>query len=127
MNFFDARLVQENGILHVDLNGLRLPFPPERAKQAEAYTNKEVVFGVRPEDIVPSGESNGKRLAPLKAHIEVLEPLGSEIILELSTRGYSFTARMDPQLRAQMHQEIPIYFDMSRAHLFDRQTEQAIV
>jgi multiple sugar transport system ATP-binding protein len=127
MNFLDARLVQDNGVLHVDLNGLRLPLPPDKAKSVEAYINKDVVFGIRPEDILPSGETNGSHLAPLQASIEVLEPLGSEIILELSTRGYSFTARMDPQLRAKMHEEIKIYFDMERSHLFDRQTEQAIV
>jgi multiple sugar transport system ATP-binding protein len=127
MNFLDGRLVQNNGELQVDLNGLRLPLPPDKAKSAEVYANKDIVFGIRPEDILPSAESNGKRLAPIRASIEVLEPLGSEIILELSARGYTFTARMDPQLRARMHDELQVYFDMSRSHLFDRQTEQAIV
>jgi multiple sugar transport system ATP-binding protein len=127
MNFLDGRLVEDKGELQVDLNGLRLSLPPDKAKQAEAYVNKNVVFGVRPEDILPSTEANGKQLASLRANVEVLEPLGSEIILELSTRGYNFTARMDPQLRVKMHDEIQIHFDMSRSHLFDRQTEQAIV
>jgi multiple sugar transport system ATP-binding protein len=127
MNFLEGRLVQNNGELQVDLSGLRLPLPPDMAKKVEAYANKEVVFGIRPEDILPSPDTNGKRLASLRATIEVLEPLGSEIILELSTKGYTFTARMDPQLRAKMHDEIQVYFDMSRSHLFDRQTEQAIV
>jgi multiple sugar transport system ATP-binding protein len=53
--------------------------------------------------------------------------LGAEIILELSSGGYTFTARMDPQLRARMHDEIQVYFDMNRSHLFDRQTEQVIM
>jgi multiple sugar transport system ATP-binding protein len=127
MNFFDGRLVEDKGELQVDLNGLRLSLPPDKAKQAESYINKNVVFGVRPEDILPLTEANGKQLASLQASVEVLEPLGSEIILELSTRGYNFTARMDPQLRVKMHDEIQIYFEMSRSHLFDRQTEQAIV
>ncbi|MDZ7378642.1 MAG: TOBE domain-containing protein, partial [candidate division KSB1 bacterium] len=65
-------------------------------------------------------------LAPLRATVEVLEPLGAEIILELASHGYTFTARMDPQTRARMHDEIAICFDMERAHLFDTQTEQAI-
>jgi multiple sugar transport system ATP-binding protein len=127
MNFLEGRLVQDNGSLQVDLNGLRLPLPPEKAKQVEAYINKPVVFGIRPEDILPSGETDGKRLVPLRATIEVLEPLGAEIILELASSGYTFTARMDPQLRSRMHEEIQIYFDMNRAHLFDRQTEQVIM
>jgi multiple sugar transport system ATP-binding protein len=127
MNFLEGRLVQDNGSFQVDLNGLRLPLPPEKAKKVEAYTNKAVVFGIRPEDILPSADADGKRLAPLRATIEVLEPLGAEIILELSSGGYTFTARMDPQLRARMHEEIQVYFDMNRSHLFDRQTEQVIM
>jgi multiple sugar transport system ATP-binding protein len=127
MNFMEGRLVQDNGTLQVDLNGIRLPLPPDKAKKVEAYTNKPVVFGIRPEDILPSAEANGKNLAPMRATIEVLEPLGAEIILELSSGGYTFTARMDPQLRAKMHDEIHVHFDMSRSHLFDRQTEQVIM
>jgi hypothetical protein len=33
---------------------------------------------------------------------------------------------MDPQMRARMHDEIEVYFDMERVHLFDPQTEQTI-
>lgn len=127
MNFLNGRLVQDNGAFEIDLNGLRLPFPDDMAKAVEAYVDKEVVFGIRPEDILSSGETEGKSLAPLQANIEVLEPLGAEIVLELSSRGFNFTARMDPQLSAKMHDEIRVFFDMKRAHLFDRQTEQAIV
>ena len=127
MNFLDARLVADNGGLAVDIKGMRLPLPPQKAKDAEAYTNKEVVFGIRPEDILPATEKQGPYLAPLRATVEVLEPLGAEIILELACQGYAFTARMDPQMRAKMHDEIPICFDMERVHLFDAQTEQAIL
>ena len=127
MNFFEARLVADNGGLAVDLQGMRLPLPPQQAKNAGAYTNKAVVFGIRPEDILPATEKKSPYLAPLRATVEVLEPLGAEIILELACQGYSFTARMDPQMRAKMHDEIPICFDMERVHLFDAQTEQAIL
>ena len=127
MNFLEARLVADNSGLAVDLKGMRLPLPPQHAKSAEAYTNKEVIFGIRPEDILPATEKKSPYLAPLRATVEVLEPLGAEIILELACQGYAFTARMDPQMRAKMHDEIPICFDMERVHLFDAQTEQAIL
>lgn len=127
MNFLDGRLVPDNGSLLVDLNGLRLPLPAAKAKTVEAYTNKEVVFGIRPEDITASADPKDNTKVPLTASIEVLEPLGAEIILELSTRGFNYTARMEPQLRAKMHDEIQVFFDMDRVHLFDRQTEQVIL
>jgi multiple sugar transport system ATP-binding protein len=127
MNFLDARLVANNGGLAVEIKGMRLPLPPQKAKSAEAYTNKEVVFGIRPEDIKSATEKTSPYLAPLRATVEVREPLGAEIILELACHGYAFTARMEPQMRVNMHDEIPICFDMERVHLFDAQTEQAIL
>ena len=127
MNFLDARLVLDNGGLAVDIQGTRLPLPPQKVKGAEAYTNKNVVFGIRPEDILATPEKQSAYLTPIRATVEVLEPLGAEIVLELSYKGYAFTARMDPQMRARMHDEIEVYFDMERVHLFDPQTEQAIL
>jgi multiple sugar transport system ATP-binding protein len=126
MNFLEARLVPEDGGLAVDIQGTRLTLPPDKAKSAEAYTNKNVVFGIRPEDILATPEKTSAHLTPLRTTVEVLEPLGAEIVLELSYQGYTFTARMDPQMRARMHDEIEVYFDMERVHLFDPQTEQVI-
>jgi multiple sugar transport system ATP-binding protein len=127
MNFLDARLVSDNGGVAVDLQGMRLALPPQHVKSAEAYTNKNVVFGIRPEDILSVPEKKSAYLTPIRATVEVLEPLGAEIVLELSYKGYAFTARMDPQTHARMHDEIEVYFDMERIHLFDPQTEQAIL
>ena len=85
------------------------------------------MFGIRPEDILSTPEKKSAYLTPLRATVEVIEPLGAEIVLELSYQGYAFTARMDPQMRARMHDEIEVYFDMERVQFFDSQTEQAIL
>lgn len=127
MNFMHARLVQDNGTIDIDYHGTRLPLAPDRAKQVEAYINQDVVLGIRPENILSEEEGKAKNLVPVKATIEVLEPLGAEIVLELSSHNQNFTARMEPRMQAKMHDEIPVYFDMQYCHLFDRQTEQAIL
>jgi len=85
------------------------------------------VFGIRPEDILAAPEKQSAYLTPLRTTVEVLAPLGPEIILELSCQGYAFTSRMDPQMRAKMHDDIEVYFDMDRVHLFDAQSGQAIL
>lgn len=127
MNFLNARLVQNNGAYAVEVNGTALPLSDAQGKQAEAYANKEIVLGIRPEDVLSEEDAQGRNLNSLTASVEVLEPLGAEIILELSTQGQSFTGRMGPQLNVKMHDELPVYFDMARCHLFDTQTEQAIL
>ncbi len=85
------------------------------------------MLGIRPEDVLSADDAEGRNLSPFNATVEVLEPLGAEIILELSSQGQSFTGRMGPQLNVKMYDEIPVYFDMARCHLFDPQTEQAII
>ncbi len=127
MNFLNGRLVQDNGSYAVDVHGSQIPLSEAQGKPAESYTNKEVVLGIRPEDVLSADDAEGRNLSPFNATVEVLEPLGAEIILELSSQGQSFTGRMGPQLNVKMHDEIPVYFDMARCHLFDPQTEQAII
>jgi multiple sugar transport system ATP-binding protein len=126
MNFLNARLVQNNGSYGIELNGTQLPLSEAQGKQAESHVGKEVVLGIRPEDILSAEDAQGKNLVPLKTTVEVLEPLGAEIILELSAHGQAFTSRMSPQMRARMHDNIDVYFNMERCHLFDTQTEQSI-
>ena len=127
MNFFDAKLVSENGNVFVDIRGAHLPLPPEKAKSVETSINKAVVFGIRPEDVVPATEQKYAYLAPLRTTVEVLEPLGPEIIMELSFQGHAFTARMDPHMRTKMHETLDVCFNMDRVHLFDAQTEQTLL
>ena len=68
MNFMEARLVPDNGGLAIEIRGMRLPLPPHKAKSAEAYTNKSVVFGIRPEDIVPATEAAKPLYGPARRH-----------------------------------------------------------
>ncbi|MCY4513565.1 MAG: sn-glycerol-3-phosphate ABC transporter ATP-binding protein UgpC [Candidatus Tectomicrobia bacterium] len=127
MNFLEGVLVQDNGAVQVDVKGSRLTVPADRAKEVEGYVNQPVIFGIRPEDVVPAGSVDGLFSEPLSATVEVLEPLGAEIILEMSCKGENFTARMEPTLQARMHDEIEVSFNMERAHLFDAKTEQTIL
>ena len=127
MNFLEGVLVRDNGSIQVDVKGSRLTVPADRANQVEGYVNQPVIFGIRPEDVVPAGSVEGLFSEALTATVEVLEPLGAEIILEMSCKGENFTARMEPTLQARMHDEIQVSFNMERAHLFDAKTEQTIL
>jgi len=57
--------------------------------------------------------------------VEVVEPIGSQVIL-LATRGTeNLTACVDPQTRAKPNTAIKFVVDTNRLHLFDKQTEKA--
>jgi multiple sugar transport system ATP-binding protein len=127
MNFFDVTLVEQDGNLYVDGGTFRLKLPPEKAQAARNHAGREVVFGVRPEDIhdrefVPPGI----RAEPLMANVDVTELMGNEIFVYLLTGKKQFIARVDPRTSASVGNDLDVVFNMDNSHLFDRETEQAV-
>ncbi len=128
MNFFDATLVESDGKLEINTGGFRLEVPKPKAEEWRQYKSKQIVFGIRPEDIhakpyVPPGilESD------MQAKVDVVEMMGNEIFLYLVTRDQKqFIARVDPRVRSQIGDEIQLAVNMANAHIFDPKTEVSL-
>jgi multiple sugar transport system ATP-binding protein len=84
-----------------------------------------VTLGVRPEDL-RVGTSSDSPDRSLDVVVEVVEPLGSEILLDTSVAGQSVVARVDPSVRARPHEKIRLVFNTERIHFFDAKTEEVI-
>jgi multiple sugar transport system ATP-binding protein len=127
MNFFRAKLVQADGGLTVDTGIFQVKVPKEYQDVYGSYQDKDVTFGIRPEDIADAlQEGSAGQLEKLNAVVEGVEPLGAEIILELMSGEQRFTARVDPQSKSQLNEQVDVYFDMRKMHLFDPETQQVI-
>lgn len=127
MNFFQARVKGQREEMHLDIDSFRVPVPASRVNDLLPYGGKEVIFGMRPENICdPECQPCSTEAAPVTAMVDVTEVMGSEIFLHLVADGKSFMARVDPRCRARPGQEIRVEFDMARIHIFDPETEQAI-
>ena len=106
----------------------RLDVPADKAAILQPYKGKEVVFGVRPEDIhakpyVPTGHS----LGDMKADVDVTELMGNEIFLYLVSGKKTFIGRVDPRTVARPgDKNAEISINMDNVHFFDPQTELAI-
>ncbi len=59
--------------------------------------------------------------------VEVAEPLGSEILLDVRVGQQVLVARVDSSCRARHHEKIWLAFVPERIHFFDPQTEEAII
>jgi len=127
MNFFDTRLVSEAGQLFIDGGSFRVAMPEAFRARLATHAGKEVVFGVRPEDIAlhqPDAEAG----STINAKAEVVELLGSEIFAHLSCDAHSLVARMDvPSQPIGVGETIQIDFKMANTHVFDKNTSDAIV
>jgi multiple sugar transport system ATP-binding protein len=129
MNFFEANVGRGNGGLVVDMGPFSLPVPAEKAAKLEAHVGKAVYFGIRPENVhdenfVPRGVEESARL---NARVTVREPLGSEVYAFVENGGKEMVTRLDPRTSASINNNISLVVDMSKMHVFDRDSEKAIV
>lgn len=126
MNFMNGKLVDGGG-LYFDEGNFKVKITAPIASELKPYAGKEVTFGLRPEDIYEKGFSEGAReKAPVQATLEVLEPMGNELFLYLTTGSNPIVARVDVHETPKVGQKVDLIFDMSKAHFFDAETEKAI-
>ncbi len=100
-----------------------------RGKQiADKYNGRHVVLGIRPEDIYELDEA--KKLGIEKDSVDVDEPvvnremLGAEVILYFDEQGKTLAVRLNPENQTQVGENVFLYFDMDKAHVFDPETEE---
>jgi multiple sugar transport system ATP-binding protein len=127
MNFFPAKINRDNGSLFVDGTYFAVKIPEDRNQVYESYAGKDVIFGIRPEDIFnPEFAPPGIIAQPVDARVDVTELMGNEIFLFLNAGEHNFVARVDPRTRVQFGDKMQVVFNMTNMHLFDRETEKAI-
>ncbi len=127
MNFFKAKLQKQDGKLLVDAGTFVVPVPDDRVKAYSGFVGKDVVFGIRPEDIYnPAFVPPGIHAAPVEAKVEVTELMGNEIFLYLASGKNQIVARVDPRTNFRIDDKVQVSFNMDKCHLFDPETEKAI-
>jgi len=125
MNFADVTIAETNGAIWVESPGLRVQVAGEKVERLRAYKGQHVTLGVRPEDLhVASGADAPERT--FDAVVEVVEPLGSEILLNLNVGPSSMVARVEPSVRVKVHEPLRLALAPERLHFFDLKTELAI-
>src|SRR5436190_849730 len=104
---------------------LRVRVPPHKAQALRRYGGQRVILGLRPETLRPTSADASGDYA-FDATIEVVEPLGSEILLDTRVGETPVVARVDPGVRASAHERLRLAFEPERAHFFDAAIEAAI-
>jgi len=127
MNFFDAQLVERDGKMTIDCKDFSVEVPENRTAAYRQHMGKEIIFGIRPEDIHdPDFAPPGITKALVEAKVDVTELMGNEVIVYLTTEHAQFLGRFDPRTGVRVGNTIQAAFNMDYAHIFDKQTELTI-
>jgi multiple sugar transport system ATP-binding protein len=125
MNFAPVQIVAENDGLWVIGDGIRLKVPMPLTNRLGPYAGSDVTLGIRPEDLHIASEADPAELT-LDAVVEVVERLGSEILLDIAVGRVTMVASVEPTSTAKMHERLRLGVNPHRLHFFDGKTESAI-
>jgi multiple sugar transport system ATP-binding protein len=126
MNFLDVNLQASDGKLFATTPGFRMRVPDQKGRPLEKYIGQTVTLGVRPEHLVERSRIAVPPDATIPTTVDVVELLGNEIFVYLTSNGTVLTARMDPSLHLQRGQQIEVAAEPERLHFFDPQSEEVV-
>jgi multiple sugar transport system ATP-binding protein len=114
MNFFSGEWVDSQ---------IRLPGGLALSMPRKGNGERSVILGVRPEHILVRP---GPTTVPVPSTIEVVEPLGHHVVATARCEAGVFQLEADIHANLKPQENVPLHFDMSRAYLFDKETECAL-
>ncbi|HBE14267.1 MAG TPA: sugar ABC transporter ATP-binding protein, partial [Clostridiales bacterium] len=130
MNFIHGKLLKEgDGVVFVmGENKFKLPAEKASKPELQEYIGKEVIGGLRPECI----HDEPMYLSSLEqwvadVDIDVTELMGAEIFLYIESQEQNLVARVSSRSKAKAGDTIKMAFDISRMHIFDKETELCVV
>ena len=129
MNFIAAKLRAQNGDLLVDAESFTLRMPAQFAGRLQPHVERDVLLGIRPEDLQYFPGGDDATLAPhLTATVVIIEPVGSEVYVHLAAGRNSLVAKLDSSVEGlAIGERIRIGVDTKKAHLFDTESSALIV
>ena len=129
MNFIDAKVVNNGTDVMLQFGSHSIKVPEAKAKvlMSNGYEGKTVVLGIRPEDIKDEEVFiNTSPDSVVSVTIKVYEMLGAEVFLYFDIEGFDMCVRVNPRTTARPGDTIKLAFDLSKIHIFDKETEEAV-
>ena len=125
INFLEGRLALDAGRIVFQRGQLSLTLPAHVAERVGGQLGREVVLGIRAEDVsqVPSSAvSEG-----VQGRIISVLPVGSDRFVEMEVEGTRLFFRLGKEVRHKDGDSATLAVNLNRLHLFDKQTTQSLV
>ena len=92
----------------------------------ETFDKNLVALGTGEKKGPKDNQIEGAHISHPKEKVDVVEFLGNEFQLHLSSAGQTFVARVDTRTQTQPGASLRVGFDRSKLHVFDKESEEAI-
>lgn len=130
MNFIDVTVREKDGGFAVSFGRYDIPVQPGKAENTRLfeYVGKTVVLGIRPEDL--HTEPAFLSAAPesqVELDVDIAELMGAEVYLYGTCADTSLTVRAPSRVQARSGDTVRLAIDGNKLHLFDKETERAIL
>jgi multiple sugar transport system ATP-binding protein len=125
INFLEGRLGVDDGRIVFERGQLRLTLPPRIAERVGGQLGREVVLGIRAEDVselAPTAVSEG-----VQGRIVSVLPVGSDQFFEMEVEGTRLFFRLGKEVRHEVGDNASLSVNLNRLHLFDKQTTGSLV
>ncbi len=127
MNFINGRLDKAGEHYFFDSDDLKIVLPKEFESEYQKYLGQEVVFGIRPEDILSHELKDTRYQCQLETKVEFRELMGSETYLYLTIGKTPIVVRVDALCDAKPGSSYCVYFNLKKMHMFDFHNQKAII
>jgi multiple sugar transport system ATP-binding protein len=125
MNFATVTMVDGNGRITAKNAGLEIELPGAHADRLRGHVGRQLTLGIRPENLHVAGTADPEGLT-FNSKVEVVEKLGSEILLDVRVGDDTMVAAVDPATRAKVQDSLRLAINPERLHFFDAKTEAAV-
>ena len=139
MNFINSKLLLVDGKYTIEFGSedtkttrgrkfyVELPAAKADNEALKYYVDKEVVLGIRPENIHDEEMFISNSKNTIEATVDVTEMLGAETYLYLTCEGIPLTARVSSRCTARPQDTVKLALDPNKIHLFDASDDHSLL
>ena len=123
MNLVPARLTGSDGHLAVRFASAEVPLPPLLAQRLNGLgrSSREVILGIRPEDMLPTSDGQ------IAGEVDLVEPLGRDDLLSVRSGEAQINALAPAAARITAGSQVRLKIDPEHLHLFDPATDSSLL
>jgi multiple sugar transport system ATP-binding protein len=119
MNFLAGRLNFENDSAYFEMARDKILLPQYFKTQLENCRNKEIIIGIRPENISPY-PFPGRKNNEISAKVKLIEPVGNRTDIYLnSTDGQRLIISSTPHTQFKLNDAVTIHIDVEKILMFE--------